>query len=411
MSSLVKVKARFVSRPLKIGILIPQFPGQTHIFFWREILELEKMGGSVALFSTRPPPSALIAHDWSDAAIARTTYLVDMAPANAALALARAPLAALRRDLRGEPRAFARDVVLSLPAARRLAQACHARGITHVHAHSCGRAALICALANRMSGLSYSLTLHGALADYGHGQGFKWRHAAFGCAVSRRLIRDLKATLGPDLPDALHLQPMGVDTDVLSRDAPYRPPDPGQPLRLFSCGRLNRLKGHQDLLQALRHLRESSLDARLEIAGEDDDGGSGFRIELQADIARLGLEDHVTLLGAIDAGAVRDHLQQAHLFVLATWHEALGVAYMEAMSMGVPTIGTETGGVPELITSGRDGLLVPPRDPETLACAIGELATDPARLAALSKAGRARVVENFSSARGARTLIDAITGT
>lgn len=79
--------------------------------------------------------------------------------------------------------------------------------------------------------------------------------------------------------------------------------------------------------------------------------------------------------------------------------------------MGVPTIGTETGGVPELITSGRDGLLVPPRNPETLACAIGELATDPARLAALSKAGRARVVDNFSSARGARTLIDALTDT
>lgn len=398
-----------MSRPLKIGILIPQFPGQTHIFFWREILELEKMGVSVTLFSTRPPPPGLIAHDWSDAAIARTTYLGDMAPANAALALARAPLAAVWRDLRSEPRAFMRDVVLSLPAARRLAQACRAQGITHVHAHSCGRAALICALANRMSGLSYSLTLHGALADYGPGQGFKWRHAGFGCAVSRRLIRELRQTLGPDQPDRLFLQPMGVDTDVLSRDTPYRPPMPGEPLRLFSCGRLNRLKGHQDLLQALRQLRDSGRDVRLEIAGEDDDGGSGFRVELQADIARLGLDDHVTLLGAIDADTVRARLQKAHLFVLATWHEALGVAYMEAMSMGLPTIGSEIGGVPELITSGRDGLLVPPRDPQTLARAIAAAADDPARLDALSAAGRARVVENFSSARGARTLIDAIT--
>ncbi|KPP85339.1 MAG: Glycosyltransferase [Rhodobacteraceae bacterium HLUCCO07] len=407
---MVKVKACFVSRPLKIGILIPQFPGQTHIFFWREILELEKMGVSVALFSTRPPPPGLIAHDWSDAAIARTTYLGDMAPANAALALARTPIAALRGDLRREPRAFVRDVVLSLPAARRLARACKAQGITHVHAHSCGRAALICALAGRMFGLSHSLTLHGALGDYGPGQGFKWRHAAFGCAVSRRLVRELEATLGPDLPARIHLQPMGVDTDVLSRDTPYHPPESGQPLRLFSCGRLNRLKGHQDLLQALRQLRDSGLDARLEIAGEDDEGGSGFRVELQADIARLGLDDHVTLLGAIDANAVRAHLQQAHLFVLATWHEALGVAYMEAMSMGLPTVGTDTGGVPELITSGRDGVLVPHRDPETLACAIAELAADPARLQALSQAGRRRVVENFSSARGARTLVDAITG-
>ncbi|WP_137702269.1 exopolysaccharide biosynthesis GT4 family glycosyltransferase EpsE [Marimonas lutisalis] len=396
-------------KPTKIGILIPQFPGQTHIFFWREILELEKMGVNVTLFSTRPPPPGLISHDWSDEAIARTIYLGDLSPGNAALALPRLPLAALWRDLRREPRAFARDVLISLPAARRLAQESRARGITHVHAHSCGRAALICALANRIWGLDYSLTLHGPLSDYGPGQGFKWRHAAFGTVITRKLTAELRRDLGQDLPDRLYLQPMGVDTDVLSRDAPYAPPQPGGPLRIFSCGRLNVVKGHQDLMQAVRHLRDAGIDARLEIAGEDDAGGDGFHVELQADLERLGLGEHATLLGAIDAGAVRERLQHAHLFVLASWHEPLGVAYMEAMSMGVPTIGTDAGGVPELITPGRDGILVPPKDPETLAGAIGELASDPERLTALSAAGRARIVEGFSSARGAQTLVEGIS--
>ncbi|MEZ5714959.1 MAG: exopolysaccharide biosynthesis GT4 family glycosyltransferase EpsE [Paracoccaceae bacterium] len=395
--------------PRSLGILIPQFPGQTHIFFWREILELQNMGVSVALFSTRPPPPGLIAHDWSDQAMARTEYLGDLSAANAALALPRLPLSALSGDLGRDGRGFLKDVLISLPAARRLALSCRRQGISHVHAHSCGRAALICALANRIWGLSYSLTLHGPLSDYGPGQGFKWRHAAFGTVITRKLTRELQQALGDDLPDRLLLQPMGVDAQALSRAAPYAAPEPGGPLRIFSCGRLNVVKGHQDLLQAVRNLRDAGIDARLEIAGEDDAGGGGFHAELQATLDRLGLQDHATLLGAIDAEAVKARLEQAHLFVLASWHEPLGVAYMEAMAMGVPTIGTDAGGVPELITSGRDGVLVPPKRPELLAEAIAALAADPARLAALSHAGRARIETGFTSERGARTLLEALS--
>lgn len=387
-----------------IGILIPQFPGQTHIFFWREVLELEKLGVSVTLFSTRQPPPGLIAHDWSDEAMARTTYLGDLSPVNAALALPRLPFAALRADLRGDT-ALLRDVVIALPAARRLAMACRTQGITHVHAHSCGRAALICALANRIWGLTYSLTLHGPLSDYGPGQGFKWRHAAFGTVITQKLTRELQADLGTDLPAKLYLQPMGVNIDALQRAKPYAPPAPDGPLRIFSCGRLNVVKGHQDLLEALRLLRDRGLDASLEIAGEDDMGGDGFHTELAADVGRLDLDEHVTLLGAVDSDTVRARLEAAHLFALASWHEPLGVAYMEAMAMGVPTIGTDAGGVSELITSGRDGLLVPPKRPDLLAEALAGLCTDPERCRALSTAGRARIEAGFTSARGASTLL------
>jgi glycosyltransferase involved in cell wall biosynthesis len=145
--------------------------------------------------------------------------------------------------------------------------------------------------------------------------------------------------------------------------------------------------------------------AKLEIAGEDDAGGTGFRAELEKRILELGLEDHVTLLGAISAEAVRDKLMSSHAFVLASWSEPLGVAYMEAMSCEVPTIGTDAGGVPELITNGEDGLLVPPKSPEALAEALIKLAKDPDMAASLAKSGRARVVADFDSSRGAEMLI------
>jgi glycosyltransferase involved in cell wall biosynthesis len=110
-------------------------------------------------------------------------------------------------------------------------------------------------------------------------------------------------------------------------------------------------------------------------------------------------------LGAISAAEVRRRLLAADVFVLASWHEPLGVAYMEAMACEVPTIGTDAGGVRELITHGETGMLVPPRAPEALADAIAALAADPALCARLSKAGRAHVVAQFRSALGAETLL------
>ncbi|KJS45165.1 MAG: glycosyl transferase family 1 [Roseovarius sp. BRH_c41] len=389
--------------PLNLGYLVPQFPGQTHIFFWREIADLERLGAVPHLLSTRPPPPGLVSHDWSDAAIARTTYLGRPTPGHALTGLLRAPWSDILRERQGGE--FLKDVLICLPAARALIQNCRARGIGHVHAHSCGRAALICALARLMGGPSYSLTLHGALSDYGPGQGFKWRHASFATIITHRLMAEMRDVLGPDLPADVMVQPMGVDTEDFKRDTPYLPPAPGAPLRLFSCGRLHRVKGHQDLLSALRLLLDRGIDVQLDIAGEDDAGGTGYRAELQAHLEALGLGAHARLLGAISGAEVRRHLLAADVFVLASWHEPLGVAYMEAMACGVPTIGTDAGGVRELIDPGESGLLVSPKSPQVLAEAIATLADDPALCARLSEAGRARVVQDFRSSQGAETLI------
>lgn len=201
---------------------------------------------------------------------------------------------------------------------------------------------------------------------------------------------------------------MGVDTDAFRRDHPYIPRASDTPLRLFSCARLNLVKGHQDLMQAVRIMIDGGQPVTLDIAGEDDLGGTGYRRVLEALITELGLGDHVRLLGAISAEAVRSHLLKAHVFVLASWKEPLGVAYMEAMSCGVPTVGTDAGGVPELITDGKDGILVPPKNPEALARALLALACDPEHAQRIAQAGRARVVEAFDSSMGARMLIDEI---
>jgi colanic acid/amylovoran biosynthesis glycosyltransferase len=296
--------------------------------------------------------------------------------------------------------------VVAAPAAAALVRSARARGITHVHSHSCGRSALIAAMAKRMGGPDYSISLHGPLSDYGPGQNFKWRGATFATVITEQLRTEVEQTLKDDLPRRVRVQAMGVNTDRMQRDAPYVSVEPGCEISLFSCARLHPAKGHEDVLTAVRLLIDRGHRVRFAIAGEDDAGGSGYRATLEAKLAELRLHDHVTLLGAVDESEVKRRLTQAHIFVLASWAEPLGVALMEAMSCGTPTIGTASGGVRELINDGIDGVLVQPRDPEAVANAILRIAQNPELARALSVQGRARIVAQFGADRGAEALIE-----
>lgn len=397
-------KAHSLSKTAKIGYLIPQFPGQTHIFFWREILALERLGIEPVLFSTTKPPAGLISHSWSLEAMDRTEYLGQIKPLAAASTVLGVTPSLWAKDAMSEGKSLVKDLAVSAAAARQLKDSCARQGISHVHVHSCARAALVAMLANQMGGPTYSLTLHGPMSDYGSGQKLKWRHAKFATIITEKLLGEAKAALGVDAPSKLFIQPMGVDVNVLKRDRPYVPHSSGTTIKLFSCGRLNVVKGHQDLIKALKLLREKGIDAELNIAGEDDAGGTGFRAELEQTVADLDMGDRVTLLGAISAEEVREHLLNAHIFALASWHEPLGVAYMEAMACEVPTIGTNAGGVPELIRNGVDGVLVEPKQPEQLANAIAMLASNPDAAQKVGRAGRARIVESFNCERGAELI-------
>jgi len=397
-----------------MAYIVPQFPGQTHGFFWREIVELQARGVEPILFSTARPHDRLISHSWSEEAIGRTTYLATYGLSALLGALFRLPYRSVISELlsmgASDRLYFLRDVAICAPAALRLKQTCRQHGIEHVHVHSCGRAALIAALAFHMYGIPYSLTLHGHPGDYGVAQRFKWKNAKFVSVVSKALMAFLPELLGNALPARLPVRPMGVDTASFRRNSPYLPAAKGETLRLFCCGRLNLGKGHQDLLRAVRILLDEGRSVSLDIAGEDDSGGSGYRLVLESLVAELGLLGRVNILGAVSGDEVRARLIKAHAFVLASWYEGVPVAYMEAMSCEVPIIATATGGVPELITDGIHGILVPVENPEVLAKAVSSLADDPERAIRIARAGRERVVSQFDSRLGAEMLIEEIWG-
>ena len=396
---------------MTIGLFIPEFPGQTHSFFWREMQSLQdKHGAPCRIVSTRLP-ARKVTHDWVSQVEA--DYLFPVAPRHmpavlGGLAAALPRLlgdAQIRALLLGHPKLFAMAAM-----AVRLGQVCRARGITHLHVHSCANAALVAALCHRITGLPYSLVLHGPLHDYGPHQAYKWRDAEFVFVITEKLRAEMAQAL-PWAQAKMQIVPMGVDTDAF---IPKIGSDMAQdkPFRWVCCARLNRVKGFDTLLEALDLVRQNqpNLDWQLHIAGEDEQGGAGYRQEVEADIVARGLGDRVTLLGAITQADVLAELQEADGFVLASRHEPLGVAYMEAMSCGLPTIGTDAGGVRELITHGEDGLLVPPSDAPALAATLEQVMRDAALRAHLAEKGRERIVSHFGASRSADALISRLGG-
>jgi glycosyltransferase involved in cell wall biosynthesis len=99
-----------------------------------------------------------------------------------------------------------------------------------------------------------------------------------------------------------------------------------------------------------------------------------------------------------------DVLPALDLFVLASRNEGMGRALVEAMACALPVIGTDVGGVAEVLEEGRAGLLIPPGDPEAVAAAIGRLADDPAERQRLGGRARARAV-GFGAGRMVRSLL------
>lgn len=186
---------------------------------------------------------------------------------------------------------------------------------------------------------------------------------------------------------------------------PVRPYDPdARSVRLVSVARLVPVKGIDDTLQALASLldRNPELDWTYDIVGDGPQ-----RIELELLAKKLRLDTRVQFLGAMPNRDVLHRLERSAIFVLPSWNEAFGLAYLEAMAMGTTVVGCLENGAADIIIDGVDGCLVPPRNPSALSKALEDLITDPLKRETLARAAMVSV-QRFSWSDNARALIDAV---
>jgi glycosyltransferase involved in cell wall biosynthesis len=403
------------------GYLVPEFPDQRHAFFWREITALRSLGARPHLISTRKPPRTSRTYAWAEAAAAEAEYLFPGSPRDVLAAVGMLASTVLHgradpllREIHRAHRASGETrghlVALALAGAE-LAVVARREGWSHVHVHSCGDSAWVALFAHLLTGLRYSLTAHGPLADYGSGQDAKWSRAEFGLAITDRLRDEIERELAGHVPEDVAVAPMGIDPVAFMRRRPYRPWTPGTTARIFSCGRLNPTKGHDDLVRALALLVAEGRDVELVIAGEDDEGGTGYHLWLEAFIATSGVEDRVVLLGVVGEDAVRAELARAHVFALASHAEALGAAIMEAMAMSVPVVVAAEAGVRELVEDRVTGILANANAPWTFATEIAHLLDRPEVAIGLGIRARDHVSRRYNCARSAATLLHLIEET
>ena len=174
---------------------------------------------------------------------------------------------------------------------------------------------------------------------------------------------------------------------------------------ILGVGRLVPMKGFGTLIEALAVLRARGVEFRCLLVGEGPE-----RAALQASVIALGLQDQVELPGALPQERVRAALDEAAVFTLPCEIAADGsrdgipVALMEAMAVGCPVVSCPVSGVPELISDGEHGLLVPPHDPQALANALRRLLGDAALRRHLAAAARLRIEQEFDARKEARKL-------
>jgi glycosyltransferase involved in cell wall biosynthesis len=208
-------------------------------------------------------------------------------------------------------------------------------------------------------------------------------------AVSNAMTGCLRKTIG--IPDSkISVIQNGIDIAAFQRDA-----DPALRAALtggtsrpvvFMPARLHAGKGHRFLLEAAVQIP----DAIFVLAGDGDE-----RDRLVERARELQVADRVRFLG--DRQDVPALLACCDLFVLPSLYEGLPMSILEAMAAARPVVATSVGGIGEVVTHEVNGLLVPPSDSDALAAAIRRVLSSPQLAERLGRAGRASVIEKFSS--------------
>jgi glycosyltransferase involved in cell wall biosynthesis len=163
-----------------------------------------------------------------------------------------------------------------------------------------------------------------------------------------------------------------------------------------TLARLDPRKGISVLIQAMAILLPTLPDALLIIGGAGEEQGA-----LERQVQALGIARRVVFAGSVHEP--RDFYRRLDVFILPSLDEGFGLVAVEAMAMGLPVIGTRVGGIPEILTHDRNGLLVEPGDADGIANSICALWADPALRSRLAEGARQTAVR-FDIARTAAQL-------
>lgn len=399
----------------RLAVILKGYPRLSETFIAQELLGLENAGFDMTLVSMRHPTDKKRhpVHDEIQSPVRYLPEYLHHEPLRVLRGLwhaMRRPgfrnafrnfIADFRRDrTRNRVRRFGQAAVLAaeLPD-----------GTNWLHAHFIHTPASVVGYASDMTGLPWSCSAHakdiwispdwelaGKLAS------MQW-----GVTCTRSGLEHLQSLGGPD--PRVHLSYHGLD---LTRFAAFDGAramndgsDANNPVRLLSVGRAVEKKGYDVLLQALK-LLPPDLHWRL-----DHVGGGILSGDLKEMAKSLGLADRITWHGALAQEGVLQLYRQSDVFALACRvapdgdRDGLPNVLVEASSQGLVCVSTDISGVPELLTNGQNGIVVPPEDAPALARGLELAIRDPILRKRLGTAAERRVRGSFDF----QTSVDQLT--
>jgi len=202
-----------------------------------------------------------------------------------------------------------------------------------------------------------------------------------------------------NLYDKLVVVPNGVDPqNVVLR--PIKSVNQEEGPTLLSVSNLVPTKGLDLNLHALQKIRKNYSTLRYLVIG-----GGPEEAKLQKLRGELGLEKQVEFLGQQPHHQVMKYMAACDVFTLPSWNEGFGVVYLEAMANGKPVIGCQGEGIEDFVEHGKTGLLVKPRDMDSLAEALDFLLSHPDEAKAMGERARKLVLENYTWEKNAEKTI------
>jgi glycosyltransferase involved in cell wall biosynthesis len=396
-------------RPRRLLYVVSLFPCWSETFIVRELAGLLAAGADVRILSLKAPSEKLVQPD-----AARMLPRVRHPAQPWWATLLRA------RSFAAHPLAFS-QVVLKVTQAlsdrpAHLAKTLEAlaRGVEHmgwirefdpdvIHAHWGTYPSTVAWALGQVLKKPFGFTCHAHdIFVNDHLLKEKVESAAVPVTISRFNVRWLAERVTPLATERMKVVHCGVELPTL----PFRAGD-REPGSIMAVGRLDPIKGFDVLIDALGELARNGRRMRCRIIGEGPLGPS-----MKEAIARHGITDTVEMVGAIPQAEVRKLLYRSAIFALPSQvtetgdRDGIPVSLMEAMAAGTPVVSTLVSGIPELITDGREGLLVPEKDPRALAAALARLLDDPAAGEQMAVAARGKVEREFDASAEARKMLD-----
>jgi teichuronic acid biosynthesis glycosyltransferase TuaC len=285
------------------------------------------------------------------------------------------------------------------PVARRLDEINREQRVDLVHAHyavPAGDAAL--RWMRRRGRLPFVVSVHGGDLSYTAARTTRGRdtvrrvlEAADAVIANSSITRGGIEEIAGPLPELQVIHP-GAD---LVEPTVERHAEP----TLVTVANLEAHKNQAAVIRALAALQDGVPDLRYVLIGKGPDRGG-----LESLAAFLGVADRVSFLGPLPHDRSLAELARCHVHVMPSIHDAFGVAHIEAMAAGVPSIGGAGTGAEDIAAAGEGLLVVPPGDPAALVRALHGLLADPAEHARLAAAARQTVADHFTWSRnGAET--------